>query len=188
VSRSRRVRAALVAVSCAAVAAGCSSPSPSATRTPPSSTTTTAAGAAACPSSQVAASVDFTKDGGGSSLAGALLFRNTGSTACALRGVPRVRVVSSGGGAIPTYEAPDFPLRLPTAVLPAGAAPGSSQAGSSITFSSWTCAVGSFSLTVRFAGWTTSVPAPGGAASGSCPPSQEVDQTVYVSPVTKTSG
>jgi len=188
VTPGRRLGTALAGVTLTALAAGCSSPSPSATRSA-RTTTTTGPAPAPCPASQVAAVVDFTKFGGtSSSLAGALLFRNTGSTPCALRGVPRVQVASNNGEAIATYEAPGFAAQLPTAVLPAGAAPDSTQAGSSITFSSWTCTVGSFSLTVRFPDWTTAVPAPGGGSGGSCPPSQEVGQTVYVSPVTTTGG
>jgi hypothetical protein len=171
----------------AAFAAGCSSPSSSTSHEGLPTTTTSAV--AACPSTSVSAALHFTQFGGSSSsLAGAVVFRNTGNTTCALRGVPRVQVISDGGQVIPTFEAPNFAVRLPTAVLTAGSPTAGGQAGSSITFSSWGCTMNSFSLTVRFAGWTGSVPAAAGSPSGSCSPSAEMDQTVYIGPVTAIRG
>jgi hypothetical protein len=171
-------------VASAALVAGCSSPSPSA-HPKVGQTTTTAIGVAACLASQVSASVDFTKFGGtSSSVAGAVLFRDSGGTSCSLRGVPQVQVVSSGGQAIPTYQAPDFTPHPAAAVLSPADVTGSTEGASSFTISSWACPVGSFSLTVRFAGWTTSIPATSGAPSGACAASQEVDETLYVGPAT----
>jgi hypothetical protein len=187
VTSAKAIRVPLLVLTTAVLVAGCSSPSPTATRK--GQTTTTTVATAACPASSIAASVDFSQFGGSSSsVAGAVLFHNTGSTSCSLRGVPQVQVVSTNGESIPTYQAPGFLAHLSTAVLPAGDATDSARAGSSFTISSWTCAVGSFSLTVRFAGWTTSIPATSGAPSGACPLSQEVDETLYVGPVTTVSG
>lgn len=144
---------------------------------------------ATCPSSSVAASVDFTQFGGtSSSLAGAVVFHNTSTTGCSFRGVPLVEVMSDSGQVISTYEAPNFAEHLPTALLQAGNAAHGAQAGSSITFSSWTCTMQSFSLTVRFPGWADSIPATAGSPSGSCPPSREVDETVFVGPVVTLGG
>jgi Protein of unknown function (DUF4232) len=183
VTGGKAVSALFLLFTTAVLAAGCSSPSPSATKKVGQTTTTTAA-VATCPASSISASVDFTKFGGtSSSVAGALLFRNTGSTPCSLRGVPLVQVVSTDGQAISSFEAPGFVLHPSTAVLPAGGGSGSSAAGASFTISSWACAVGSFSLLVRFTGWATFVPAISGAASGACVATQEVDETLYVSPV-----
>jgi Protein of unknown function (DUF4232) len=184
-TRAPGVAALFLVVTAAALTAGCSSPSPNATKKTGRTTVTTTALAAACPASSISASVDFTQFGGSSSsVAGALLFRNTGSTRCSLRGIPQVHMVTSDGQAIPTSQAPAFLRHPPTAVLPAGDGSGPSQAGSSFTISSWTCPVGSFSLTVRFTRWTASVPATSGAPHGTCLPSRVVDETLYVGPVT----
>lgn len=164
-------------------------PTPSFAATHRTSSAKTISKVATCPSSSVSASVDFTQFGGtASSLAGAVVFHNTGTTECSLRGVPRVEVISNNGQVIPTYEAPNFTEHLPTALLKAAHPSQGAQAGSSITFSSWTCTLKSFSLTVRFPGWATSVPATAGPPSGSCPPSQEVDETVFVGPVATLGG
>jgi hypothetical protein len=183
-TRGKAAPAVLLLITTAALAAGCSSPSPTATKKVGQTTTTTAV-VATCAASSISASVDFTKFGGtSSSVAGALLFRNTGSAPCSLRGVPQVQVVSADGQAITSFEAPDFVLHPSTAVLPTGDGSGSSQVGASFTISSWGCAVGSFSLLVRFTGWATFVPALSGVPSGACVATQEVDETLYVSPVT----
>jgi hypothetical protein len=163
---------------------------------PHASTTTTTpkakTAAAACPPSSVSASVEFTQFGGAdSALAGGLLFSNTGSTPCSLRGVPKVQVVALDGQAISTYQAPG-PATILTAVLSPGSA---SAAASSITFSDWTCTVGSFTLTVQFPGWTSSIPAQAKGSTTSttapitnatgppCTQAQVTGQTIYISPV-----
>jgi hypothetical protein len=175
--------------------AACSGGSPSAgpaTTTAPTPATTVPTVAACAPSS-VAASVDFTKFGGtSSSLAGAVVLRDTGTAACSLHGMPQVEVVAPDGQPISTYQAAG-PDQVTTAVVtPAAPAGTGAEAASSITFSSWTCLVGSFSLTVRFAGWATSVPAASGSSTGTTPPpctqAQEVGQTIYISPVTAVTG
>jgi hypothetical protein len=176
--------------------AACSGGSPSAA---PATTSTVAAAAttmptvAACAPSSVSATVHFTKFGGtSSSLAGAVLFRDTGATACSLHGVPQVQVVAPDGQPISTYQAPG-PVQTTTAVVTPPAPSGTGAEGaSSITFSSWTCLVGSFSLTVRFPGWTAPVPALSGSSTGNtpppCTPAQEAGQTIYISPVTAVTG
>jgi hypothetical protein len=162
--------------------AGGSSPALAAThKNPPAKTT---AKVAACTSSSVSATADFTKFGGtSSSVAGAVVFRNTGQTTCSLRGIPRIQVLSNSGQVIPTYQAPDFAARLPTAVLTPGHPAQSAQAGSSFTISSWTCSVSSFSLTLRFPGWAGSIPVAPEPSSGSCTASGGANETLYVGPV-----
>ena len=163
--------------------AGGSSPALAATHK--SAPAKTAAKVAACPSSSVSATADFTQFGGSSSsVAGAVVFRNTGPTACSLRGIPRVQVLSNSGQVIPTYQAPNFARRLPTAVLTAGQATQSAQAGSSLTISSWTCSLTSFSLALRFPGWAGSIPVAPAPSSGSCTASGGANETLYVGPVT----
>jgi hypothetical protein len=175
--------AAAVLSALATLTAGGSSPAHAATHKGLPAKTT--AKAAACPSSSVSATADFTQFGGSSSsVAGAVLFRNTGQTACSLRGVPRIQVLSNSGQVIPTYEAPDFAARLPTAVLTAGHSAQSAQAGSSFTISSWTCSVSSFSLTLQFPGWSRSIPVAPQPSSGSCTASGGANETLYVGPVT----
>jgi Domain of unknown function (DUF4232) len=175
--------AAAVLSALSIVIAGGASPAFAAThKNPPAKTT---AKVAACPSSSVSATADFTMHGGSSSsVAGAVVFRNTGQTACSLRGVPRVQVLANSGQVIPTFEAPDFTARLPTAVLTAGHPAQSAQAGSSVTISSWTCSVSSFSLTLQFPGWAHSIPVAPEPSSGSCTASGGANQTLYVGPVT----
>jgi hypothetical protein len=163
----------------------------------PTTSTTSApsarATAAACAPSSVSASVEFTQFGGSdSSLAGGLLFSNTGSTPCSLRGVPKVEVVALDGQPISTYQA-SGPAKILTAVLTPGSA---STAASSITFSDWTCTVGSFTLTVAFPGWASSIPAQAKGSTTSttgptanttgppCTQAQVTGQTIYIGPVT----
>lgn len=181
------MRRATLFVGLAALAflAACGGGSPAAT--PTTRTTarpaTTTPSAPACSPSSVSAAIDFTKFGGtSSSLAGAVVFSDTSSAPCALHGVPQVRVVLTNGQTIPIYQAP-APAPGGSAVLTPTA-----TAASSITFSSWTCETKSFSLAVRFAGWTSSVPAAANASSGTntttpCSDTTETGQTVYLGPV-----
>jgi hypothetical protein len=137
----------------------------------------------------VSASADFTYTASsGTSPAGAVVFRDTGTAPCALRGVPEVQAESDGGQSLPTFEAPG-PANITTAVLTPGPPSGSgTQAAASVTFSAWLCGVNSFSLEVRFPGWANSVPAPTGTTGGSCPAAQVTGETIYVSPVTAVTG
>ncbi|HXQ43570.1 MAG TPA: DUF4232 domain-containing protein [Acidimicrobiales bacterium] len=191
--RTTVVRAAAVlAASCLGLLSACSGGSPSATSRTTAPTTSpqpTTPGAPACAPSSVAASVDFTKFGGTSStLAGALVFRDTSSTPCALSGVPRVQVLGSGGQPIPTVQAPGPARVVPAVLTPATAGGTGAGAGASITFSSWHCATDTLSLSVRFPGWSSPVPAAPTAASGTnsttpCSVSAETGQTIYIGPV-----
>jgi hypothetical protein len=170
----------------------CSSPSPSATRTTAPVTrlpTTTVPDVALCSASSVSASVDFTQfAGSNTSPAGAVLFHDTGTAPCALRGVPQVQVESDSGQLLPTFEAPG-PANIATAVLTPAAPSGTgSRAASSVTFSAWGCGVNSFTLEVRFPQWANPVPAPTGATGGSCTAAQDTDETIYVGPVTTVTG
>jgi hypothetical protein len=182
--------APFVGLASLAVLAACGGGSPSATPTTTTTarSTTTAPSAPACSPSSVSAAIDFTKFGGTSStLAGAVVFSDTSSTPCALHGVPQVRVVLTDGQTIPIYQAP-APAPGSTAVLSPTA-----PAASSITFSSWTCDTSSFSLSVRFSGWASSVPAAPNATSGTnsttpCSDTTEAGQTVYMGPVASVTG
>jgi hypothetical protein len=190
VSSPVRVVSVLVVVSLAVLSAcsGPSHPTPAHVATTGPTTTTTPA-VAACAASSVSATVSFTKSGGSSSaLAGAVLFHNTSSAACALHGVPQVQVVTTGGVPIPVFEAPGPASEAPAVLQPSSAGTTGTEAASSITFSSWLCETSTFSLTVRFAGWTSSVPAAPNATSGTnsttpCSPSNETGETLYMGPV-----
>lgn len=191
-----RVASVLCAASLGLLSA-CSGGSSATHTTSPTTSKPAKTTAVACSQSSVSASVEFTKFGGSSSsLAGGVLFKNTGSTSCSLRGVPTVEVVGLDGQPISTYQERG-PAAIVTAVLtPAAPAGTGVGAASSVTFSSWTCTVGSFTLTVEFPGWASSIPA---AAQGSttsttgtplntagppCTETQEPDQTIYIGPVT----
>jgi hypothetical protein len=191
-STAARVASVLGLASLGLLSACSGGPSASPTTSTTTSAPTAKATAAACPPASVSASVEFTQFGGSdSSLAGGLLFSNTGNTSCSLRGVPKVQVVALDGQPIATYQAPG-PANIVTAVLTPGSA---STAASSITFSDWTCTVGSFTLTVEFPGWTSSIPAQakGSVTSTTAPTSyttgppcteaQVTGQTIYISPV-----
>jgi len=183
------VAAAVTAVS--VVLSACSGSTPSAHQNPPTTTSTTTAvsTAAACSPSSVSAAVDITKFAGTStSEAGAVVFRDTGTAPCALHGVPQVQVVGSGGQPLSTYQA-HGPAHVVTAVLTPAAPSGTgAEAAASVTFSSWYCPPGSFSLSVTFSGWPGPLSAASGPAGGTCTTSGESDQTLYVGPVTPVAG
>jgi hypothetical protein len=183
--------------------AACSGGSPSSATKTTSATTTAPVEptVAACAQSSVSASVDYTQFGHpSSSLAGAVVFRDTGSAPCTLQGEPIVAMTGTDGSAISTYQAPG-PTDVPAAVLTPASGTGA-RAASSITFSDWTCPLGSFSVSVRFPRWTSSVPAGTGAGSTtsttaatttsttppSCTQKQVTGQTVYMGPVTLVTG
>jgi hypothetical protein len=174
----------------------CGGPSPAARHTHGTASTTTrpAAEVPACAPSGLSASLDFTQIGGSNTApAGALLLHNTSAAACSLTGVPDVQVVNAGGQPIAVHEQPSVATdAVPAVLAPQGSAGGSGRsavAGSSLTWSSWTCTAGTYSLTVRFPGWTSSVPAPPPTtAPADAPVCAPTDQTIYVGPVTTLPG
>jgi len=194
----RQTALSVLAAASLGLLSACSGGTPSATSTTTSPTSgaprTTLPRAPSCPPASVSASVNFTKFGGSSStLAGAIVFRDTASTPCSLRGVPRVQVLAADGQPIPTYQA-QGPASVVTAVV-TPAAPGGTGAlaGSSITFSSWTCATHTMSLSVRFPGWASPVPAAPTATSGdnspnACSVGTETGETIYIGPVAAVTG
>jgi hypothetical protein len=113
--------------------------------------------------------------------AGAVLFHNTSGTACSLRGVPTVGVLNQAGQRIVVYQRSSTPHRPQAAVLQ----PSSSgkAAGSSLTWSSWSCSPGSYTLTIRFPGWSTSVAATWGSIPPPNGPCAVTGATIYVGPV-----
>jgi len=127
-----------------------------------------AAHVAACRPAALSATIVITPVGSASSsLAGAVVFANTSSSACTLRGVPKVTVASPGGQAIDVTQVPDFVRHRPQVTVPAS--PSSAplpDAGTSITWSNWGCAKGSFALVVKFAGWSGSLTVPWGSTTG----------------------
>lgn len=137
----------------------------------------------ACAPSQISTSVQLYALGSSPSApAGAVLFHNTSGTACSLRGVPTVAVLDASGQRIAVYQRSSTPRRAVSAVLQPSSA--GKAAGSSLTWSAWSCPEGSFSMTIRFPGWSTSVPAAWGSVAGySGAPCAVTGATVYVSPV-----
>jgi hypothetical protein len=122
-----------------------------------------------------------------STLAGAVLFSNSSTGACSLRGVPRVGVVSPSGQAITVAQAP-MRLRLvtPVTLSTSSSSAAAGPAGSSITWSGWGCPIGSFALDVRFQGWDRSITVPYGTTTGYAgKPCTSGDATIYVGPVAR---
>jgi hypothetical protein len=193
--RPLRIMVVLGVVSLGLLSA-CSGGSPSATHKNNSSTTrpaTTTPAAAACTPSSVSASIDFTKFGSSvSSLAGAVLFSDTSSRPCSLHGVPQVQVLTADGQSMAIYQVAG-PADIVTANLTPAAPTGTgAEAAASITFSDWNCETKTFSLSVRFPGWKTSVPAASNATSGTnsttpCTVTSETGQSVYLGPVASVS-
>lgn len=141
-----------------------------------------------CSPSDLTATAVLTPVGNASSaLAGAIAFANHSSSACTLRGVPNVTVVHPGGQAIGVSQAPDFVRHTPRVTVPAS--PSSARlpdAGTSITWSVWTCAKNSFALVVKFSGWSGSITIPWGSTAGyagaACVGGQA---SLYVGPVVR---
>ena len=190
--RARAVGAVVVTAGSALLFAACSSPSPSATGTTSSTTsrpTTPVPAVAPCLPSSVSASVDFTQFAHANTApAGAIVFRDTGTAPCVLRGVPQVQVASSTGQTVAAYQAPG-PAAVDSAVVtPAPPSGTGSDAAASVTFSAWGCPLGSFSLVVRFPGWAGPVTAGTRSAGGSCTSAQGSNQTIYIGPVTAVPG
>jgi Protein of unknown function (DUF4232) len=141
-----------------------------------------------CRSSDLTATVVLAPVGKSpSSLAGAVVFANSSGRACALHGVPKVTVVNPGGQAIDVSQVPDFVRRSPEVIVPAS--PSSARlpdAGTSITWSDWTCAKNSFALVVKFAGWNGSLTAPWGVTTGYVgAPCAGGQASLYVGPVAR---
>jgi hypothetical protein len=138
----------------------------------------------ACALSAVSGLLDLGSVGGSStSPAGAMVLHDTSNASCTLEGVPEVSVEDAGGSAIALYELRSVPRHDAAVVLTPGTSGRSAEA--SITWSSWTCAPGSYSVEVRFDGWAhrltlTSSGAPATAGS-TC---TGTDKTVYVGAVT----
>ena len=140
-----------------------------------------------CQPSALSATLAVTGVGSAStSLAGAVSFRNTSSKTCALRGVPQVEMVATGGRTLDLFEEAVGGSGAGAVALAPGRGGGKpTLAASSLTWSDLTCGVGSFSLLVRFTGWATPLRVPYGSTVGftgtPCAPSGR--QTVYVGPV-----
>jgi Protein of unknown function (DUF4232) len=138
---------------------------------------------ASCTPSQISTSVQlFTLGSSPTAPAGAVLFHNISGTACSLRGVPTVGVLNAAGQRLPVYQRSSTPRRPVAAILQPSST--GKAAGSSLTWSSWSCPEGSFSLTIRFPGWATSVPASWAPVAGYAgSPCTVTGATLYVSPV-----
>jgi len=150
-----------------------------------------ASGAAApkCEPSALSASLAITGVGSDStSLAGTIAFENMTAKACTLQGVPQVEMVGADGQVLHLFEeAVGESGAKPVVVAPGHTGGKGAAVGASVTWSELTCGVGSFSLSVRFTGWSSALVAPYGSTtdfSGTpCAPSGE--QTVYVGPVAR---
>jgi len=140
-----------------------------------------------CAPSALSASLALTRGGSDSTApAGAIEFKNMSTKACTLQGVPQVKMVAADGQALHVYEeAVGGSGARPVALAPGHTGGKGALAAASVTWSELTCGVGSFSLSVRFTGWTGALVAPYGSTTGfsgtPCAPSG--DQTVYVGPV-----
>jgi Protein of unknown function (DUF4232) len=140
-----------------------------------------------CEPSALSASLDLTAVGSDSTApAGAIEFKNMSTKACALQGVPQVQMVGADGQTLHLYEeAVGGSGARPVVLAPGHTGGKGALAASSVTWSELTCGVGSFSLSVRFTGWSSALVAPYGSTtdfSGTpCAPSG--DQTVYVGTV-----
>jgi hypothetical protein len=143
---------------------------------------------ASCSPSDLTATLVLTSVGSASSaLAGAVAFANHSGSACTLRGVPKVTVVNPAGGAIDVTQVPDFVRRTKQVTVPAG--PSSARlpdAGTSITWSVWTCPKNSFALVVKFAGWKGSITVSDGSTTGyTGTPCAGGQASLYVGPVVR---
>ena len=138
---------------------------------------------ASCTPSQISTSVElYTLGKSPTAPAGAVLFHNISATACSLRGVPTVGVLNAAAQRIAVYQRSSTPRRPVAAVLQPSS--GGRAAGSSLTWSAWSCPEGSFSLTVRFPGWPTPVSASWGSVAGYAgAPCTVSGATLYVGPV-----
>jgi hypothetical protein len=148
-----------------------------------------AAGAhvAGCTPSDLTATLLLTPVGGSSSsIAGAVIFANVSDTPCYLHGgIPKVHVVGPSGEAI---SAPQVPIQTrhsrPVTLPAASSTVGRPDAGSSITWSNWSCAKGSFALSVQFSGVSGPITVPWGTTTGySGTPCDGGDAALYVSPL-----
>ena len=95
--------------------------------------------------------------------------------------------MNPSGQAIGVSQAPDF-LRH-TAAVTVPASPSSARrpdAGTSITWSVWTCAKNSFASVVKFAGWSGSITVPYGSTAGYAgTPCAGGQASLYMGPVVR---
>jgi hypothetical protein len=149
-----------------------------------------ASGVPSCGPGALTASLEVTGEGSTStSLAGSIVFHDTSARACTLQGVPRVVMVTAGGQAVHLFEeAVGATGAASVRLVPRSSGDGGTLAAASITWSDLTCGVGSFTVSVRFAGWSTPLRASDGLGAGSstAPCTLSKDQTVYVGPVAVT--
>ena len=162
--------------------------------------TTAAARAPRCRPGDLSASAALTVEG--TTLAGAVVFTATGGRACVLRGVPAVTVAATGTGSLDVVERRAAPGGAAAVVLAPGGhgahghgargagahgAGAGAKAGVSVTWTTWRCAPGSFSLDVRFPGWPRPLVVPYGAVAGDDGPACTTSraETLYVGPVTR---
>ena len=142
----------------------------------------------ACRPSDLTATAVLTPVGkASSSLAGVVAFANHSGSPCTLRGVPHVTVVSPAGQSLDVIQVPDFVRSLPRVIVPTS--PSSARfpdAGTSITWSVWTCTKNSFALVVKFAGWKGSITvSDGSTTSYTGTPCAGGQASLYVGPVVR---
>jgi hypothetical protein len=145
----------------------------------------------ACSPSALSATLVLSPVGSASTaVAGAVVFANGSGRACTLRGVPRVSVVSPSGQALGVYQESSVPHTVrPVTLARSGSTAPRPDAAVSITWSAWSCARGTFTLDIHFAGWRGSMTVPwtpiaGAPAPAACSGSQE---TIFVGPVARTT-
>jgi hypothetical protein len=140
-----------------------------------------------CTPSDLSATLLLTPVGGSSSsIAGAVIFANVSNTPCSLHGgIPKVHVVGPSAQSISAPQVPTPARHSRPVTLPAaGSKVGRPDAGSSITWSNWSCAKGSFALSVQFSGVSSPIIVPWGTMTGySGAPCAGGDAALYVSPL-----
>lgn len=124
----------------------------------PSAAAPGAAGVHPCRPDQVTAAAGPSAPG--ASPAGVVVqLRDVTGRSCSLRGTPEVTISAPAGGVVPSHALPPSEGGAAVVLRPgSGGAPGT-PAVVGITWSGWGCAGGSYSLGVRFAGWSHPVTA-----------------------------
>jgi hypothetical protein len=151
-------------------------------------TSTVAATVVPCRPADLSATLVLTPVGGSSSsLAGAVVLADTSHRSCSLRGVPKVRVVGPSGQAVSVFEAPGGARHArPVTLQGSPSTARRPDAGTSITWSAWSCAKGSFALAVQFSGWKGPITVPWGSTAGyTGTPCSGGEATIYVGPVAR---
>jgi hypothetical protein len=140
-----------------------------------------------CSPSDLSATLFLTPVGGSSSsIAGAVIFANVSNTPCSLHGgIPKVHVVGPSAQPVSAPQVPTAARHSRPVILPAaGAKVGRPDAGSSITWSNWSCPKDSFALSVQFPGMSKPITVPWGTTTGySGAPCTGGDAALYVSPL-----